>query len=115
MIKGDRIKKLRESKGLTQQDFAEKLGVNRSMVAKYEAGAVMSIPTLMTICKLLDTNPNYLLGVSDVNRVALPSDGDATLERNLLTILSDQINSLKEKLTERENEVKRLKASKKVH
>lgn len=36
-----KIKKLRQTRGITQKDFAEKLGVDRSTVSYWESGAVM--------------------------------------------------------------------------
>jgi DNA-binding transcriptional regulator YiaG len=35
----DRVKSIRVALGLTQQDFADKLGVNINMVSRWEAGA----------------------------------------------------------------------------
>ena len=35
---GERIKKLRKEKGLTQQQLGEMLGVQKSAIAKYENG-----------------------------------------------------------------------------
>ena len=37
---GERIKKLRKEKGLTQQQLGEMLGVQKSAIAKYENGRV---------------------------------------------------------------------------
>ena len=40
---GERIKKLRKEKGLTQQQLGEMLGVQKSAIAKYENGRVPNL------------------------------------------------------------------------
>ncbi len=67
MIIGKRLKRLRDNKNFTQQEFAARLEINRSMVAKYEAGQSMGLEILCRICKELDTTPDYLLGYKDDN------------------------------------------------
>ena len=64
---GDRIKKLRKEKGLTQQELGELLGVQKSAIAKYENGRVSNLKK-ETIAKLADifhVSPNYLLGIEE--------------------------------------------------
>lgn len=36
---GENLKKLRESRGMSQADLAEQLGVTRGLIAQYETGA----------------------------------------------------------------------------
>ena len=40
---GERIKKLRKEKGMTQQELVELLGVQKSAIAKYENGRVPNL------------------------------------------------------------------------
>ncbi len=40
MINGDRIKEVRELRGLTQTQLAEKIGVNQSTIAQIERGQI---------------------------------------------------------------------------
>lgn len=40
---GERIKYLRESKGMTQEELGEKIGVQKSAIRKYEKGEVENI------------------------------------------------------------------------
>ena len=51
MIIGKRLKRLRDNKNFTQEEFAARLEINRSMVAKYEAGQTMGLEIR---CKLKD-------------------------------------------------------------
>lgn len=50
---GERIKKLRKEKGLTQQQLGEMLGVQKSAIAKYENGRVPNLKkeTLFPTCR----------------------------------------------------------------
>ena len=64
---GERIRKLRKEKGITQKELADYLGVAVSAVNKYEAGKRMPVPE--TIAKMADyfnADTDYLLGRSEV-------------------------------------------------
>jgi transcriptional regulator with XRE-family HTH domain len=67
MNTGDRIKELRKSKGMTQQDLAQKLGLQDSAIAKYENGRVENIKrsVIADMAQVLDCSPVYLLGLDD--------------------------------------------------
>ena len=56
-----RIKELRKALGLTQLEFANKIGVKRNTVATYEIGrSVPSDSALSLICKTFDVNEIWL-------------------------------------------------------
>lgn len=58
---GERLKEARKSKNITQQEFADKLGISINSVANYERGT--SFPKedyLYKIINLLNIDPNYL-------------------------------------------------------
>lgn len=58
----DRIKELRKNLGLTQQKFADRLGLKRQTIAAYEIGNIEpSESTLLLICKEFKVNKNWLL------------------------------------------------------
>lgn len=58
----DRIKELRKSLDLTQQKFADKLGLKRQTIAAYEIGNIEpSESTLLLICKEFGVNKEWLL------------------------------------------------------
>ena len=50
----DRIKELRKSLGITQQDFANKLGLKRNTIATYEIGK--ATPSDRVVCVLCKKN-----------------------------------------------------------
>lgn len=57
-----RIKEVRKSKGWTQEDLAHAIGVKRSVISKYESGAISpSLETLQAIANALDGDIVYLI------------------------------------------------------
>ena len=59
---GDRILKLRKEAGLSQEAFAEKLGVSRQSVSKWETGSVMpDLNKLVAMCELFGVSSDYIL------------------------------------------------------
>lgn len=59
---GKNIKALRQAKGLTQDDLAEKLFVTRQTVSNYETGRSRpDVDMLVTIAQALGTDPNTVL------------------------------------------------------
>lgn len=62
---GQKIKKARLERGLTQQELGDIVGVQKSAIAKYENGRVVNIKrsTLQKITKALNIRPSELLFV----------------------------------------------------
>ncbi len=57
----DRIKQIRKVKGLTQQEFAEKLGIKRNTIATYESGRNEPIDAVISlICREFNVNEDWL-------------------------------------------------------
>lgn len=67
METGDRIRYMREENQLTQTELAEKIGISKQTLYKYENGVVTNIPSdkLEILADLLNTTPEYLIGWSD--------------------------------------------------
>ena len=61
---GKRIKNAREKAGYSVDELAEKLGVSRATVYRYENGDIKKMPTtvLEPICSILGVTPAYLMG-----------------------------------------------------
>ena len=53
---GEKIKELRESKGISQYRLAELTGINRSTINRYENGSIqkISFDNLLKICEALE-------------------------------------------------------------
>lgn len=60
-----RIKELREQKGLSQRQLATLVKTSSSQISRYEAGQHMTEETVKKICKALETNADYFLGLTD--------------------------------------------------
>ena len=60
---GQKIKKARLERGLTQQELGNMVGVQKSAIAKYESGRVVNIKrsTLQKIAGALNIRPSELL------------------------------------------------------
>lgn len=63
---GKRIRAMRKVAGLTQEKLAEKIGVERSMIAHIETGRrACSIDVMIQLMEIFDTTLDYLvLGVT---------------------------------------------------
>lgn len=63
----NRIKPLREEKGLYQKDLAKLLNVSVPAIAQYESGKRdMSTESLKKLAEHLEVSTDYLLGKSDI-------------------------------------------------
>ncbi len=62
---GDRIRKLREARGWTQEQLGQKTAVARSQICRYENGAyVPNAPSLVRLADELGVTTDELLGVT---------------------------------------------------
>lgn len=62
MAFSENIREAREREGLSQEDFAELIGVTQQTVSKYESGIKLpSISTLSDIADVLKCSTDYLL------------------------------------------------------
>ena len=63
---GKKIKQAREAKGVTLNDIAEKIGVAKSTIQRYENGKISTpkLPVVHAIASALDVNPSWLVGKS---------------------------------------------------
>lgn len=82
---GDKLKSLRKSRNLTQEELASKINVSKWAVASYEQGRTSpSIEVLIRICETLDTSSDYMLGISDNLPIKLNTVGLSDEETRLL-------------------------------
>lgn len=56
----DRIKLIRKSENLTQEEFGREIGATRGMVTTYEKGIVPPNSTRMMICERFNINAEWL-------------------------------------------------------
>ena len=64
MTVGDRIRKAREEKGISQTDLAEMVGISKQTLYKYENNIVTNIPSdkIEKIAYKLDVSAAYIMG-----------------------------------------------------
>lgn len=65
----NRLKELREKKGLTTRQLAEELDINFTMINRYELGKTegMKFELIEKFCDYFNVTPNYLLGYESLN------------------------------------------------
>ena len=65
----NRIKSLREKRGLIQELLATELGITQQMLSKYERdSSIIKVDVLKRLAGYFNVTTDYLLGLSDVNR-----------------------------------------------
>ncbi len=67
MSMSQRIRERRQYMGYTQEELADKLGLQKSAIAKYENGRVENIKrsVICNMAAILECSPTYLLGFDD--------------------------------------------------
>lgn len=74
----ERLKELREEKGLSYQKLGEILGVSGVSLGYYERGErVPDIHTLQNICGFFNVTSDYMIGLSDYRTTETAALGDA--------------------------------------
>ena len=62
---GERVKMMRNLRGLTRSEFAKKLGVSTALVSAYEVGKrEPSMKNLIALTQILNIGADWLLGIS---------------------------------------------------
>ena len=77
MTTAERMKLRRKELGLKAEDIAEKIGVSRSTMFRYENGDIEKLPInhLVPIAKALHTSVDFLMGWTD-EKEPIPVNGD---------------------------------------
>lgn len=90
----ERLKKLRKTLDLTQQEFADRIGSKRNTVAKYETEAnTPSAAVVSLICREFNVNEDWLRnGVGDM---FLPTDRNADIAKLTKQLLNEESDSFK--------------------
>lgn len=100
---GDRVKKLRKEKSMTQEQLAERLGYkSKSSVAHIENGRDIPRSLIVQLADILGTSPAYLMGWEDEaetvsNNEKTPSVPERTKDewRDVISELSeDEVREL---------------------
>ena len=82
----NRIKELREEKGMTQQRLSIELGVTQEAVSGYENGRhFISMPCLLKLSKMFNVSCDYILCLSDIRNITAVKD----LSHEEIKLISD--------------------------
>lgn len=66
---GDRLKLLREEAGISQSLLADKIGISKSSISKYEKGErTPELETFDDLADFFNVDMDYLMGKSDIRR-----------------------------------------------
>lgn len=85
---GERVKNLREQKGMTQSELADKLGYkSKSSVAHIENGRDIPRSMVVQLAEILDTTPAYLMGWEETKNAPIKQDRSDVIDR--INSLSD--------------------------
>ncbi len=98
----ERLKALREAKGMSQSELAEAIGISRGSVSFYEnADRTADIETLYSVAKFFDVSTEYLLGISPVEGTFTPvTAGDGTKTEALSSFSKMRISEVYYSLSE---------------
>lgn len=71
---GERLRQLRQARGMTQQELAQKLNLTKASVSAYEtSGKYPSVEVLRELAVLFNVSADYLLGLTDDRRIDFTS------------------------------------------
>ena len=90
-----RIRKAREDRGYTREQFAEKLDVSVSYLAELERGRTgISVKMLIKVCNVLGLSADYVLFGTGRNEDSLRLDAVRRIDDKYLPLLDKVIEEL---------------------
>ena len=119
---GNRIRRLRENKGFSQEEMAEKLQISRSAYSRIENGETNSwVNHIEKLCKELDMkiedlfiNTDNIINTNQDNASAVQTNTQQDthitinhLSEKVIELYEDRISDLKERVKQLENALKK--------
>jgi len=86
---GERLKELRESRGLTQEEMGKRVGRSKSVICSYEGNIKFPpMDVLSNIALLFNVSTDYLVGISKAEMLSLDglTKSQCTVLENLVEI-----------------------------
>jgi len=109
-IFGERIKELRQEKGLTQRQMADSFGITERNYQRYEATDSPSNDTLLKLADFFEVTTDYLLGRADYKyRSKTEENITSDMPSGVQDILDLDTNELKRDLNSSDSEGQKLK------
>lgn len=92
-----RIKEIRQNAGMTQREFADRIGVSRNTIAAYETDARVPIDAIIvSICREFNVNEDWLrTGLGNMYAEVNPN---IQLSKALGSLLREEAGSFKKQL-----------------
>lgn len=93
----ERLKKLRKELDMTQQEFAEGIGIKRNTMATYESGRNEPIDAVISlICKTFNVNENWLR--TGEGEMFIEMSYDDEIAQFVGQVMSEEDDSFKKRL-----------------
>ena len=93
----NRIIEIRKAKGYSQQQFADRLNIQRGTIANYECGRNVPIDAVIKlICKEFNVNEEWLR--TGEGEMFIPMDRESEIAKLTVSLLTEQSDSFKSRL-----------------
>jgi transcriptional regulator with XRE-family HTH domain len=87
-FRGERLLDLRKTKGFTQDDLADQVGISQRMIGRYESGeSDPSADSVIRLANFFGVTADYLLGLTDDPLGRLDEADLSAAERRLIVAL----------------------------
>lgn len=87
-ITSNRLRAMREAKGMSQDDVAKYLGITRTAYNKYEAGVIYPVRKVKELATLFHVTTDYILGYAEPPWQVQLRQADARTEEQVQKYLS---------------------------
>lgn len=92
---GEKIKKIRRRKNLSQSNLAELVNVSMSYISRIECGKDhISLDLLLNVCEALETNVSEILTGNHFDEYSYLTKESTDLEKNLIIAVCDAIKEI---------------------
>lgn len=92
----DRLKSLRKSKGFTQQQLAEKLGVKKQSVSNWENDNIVpSVEMLVKIADFFAVSTDYMLDREQINDSSIHTVDVTGLRPDLVELVQKLVDEMR--------------------
>ena len=97
MTTSERIRQARKAAGLTQEQLAQKLGVQHSVISKYERGRVVNLKRekIAELASALNVKPSWLMCMDD-KKESDPKEIELDIEllHRLMTLTPEELEKV---------------------
>jgi transcriptional regulator with XRE-family HTH domain len=97
-VRGDRLKAIRERKGLTQEELAARIGVGTQQIWRWESGSTTPASNFVAdLARELSVSSDYLLGISDDPTPSIGEDDLTDIEHKVISAmrLGEKLKAIK--------------------